>query len=234
MLKLERHKDIMRILNERKSITVKELCTLLYASPATIRRDLAELERSGMLQKSFGGAVVRDSFYDQLPLSLREEESIASKRKIAARAATLIHPGDTIFIDASTTTFCLAPFLSSIPEITVITNSPKLSLALASQDVTNYSTGGKMLNDSAALVGSSAEKYIGGIYAHSVFFSARGICNNIATDSSKGERDIKIAMIENSKNAYLLCDSGKQGKKYPYIVTNAGRISMLIDENTHF
>ena len=51
MLQLERQKDILRLLQERKSMTVKELCAVLYASPATVRRDLAALEQIGLLQR---------------------------------------------------------------------------------------------------------------------------------------------------------------------------------------
>jgi len=228
MLQLERYHDILRILGERKSISVKELCDILYASPATVRRDLATLEEAGMLKRSFGGAVLNEVYPDQLPISVRASDHISEKRKIASKAAAFINPGDTVFIDASTTTFYLAPFLRSIPDLTVITNNPHLNLALAKCHVRNFSTGGEMLNDSAALVGSTAERYIMGIQANAVFFSARGVCGGRVTDSSKGERDIKIAMLENSKRSYFLCDESKNGKEYPYIVTRTEKLTGVI------
>ena len=230
MLQIERHQDILRILGIKKSVTVKELCDELYASPATIRRDLASLEEAGMLKRSFGGAVLNDVFFDQIPLSVRAAKRVSEKKKIAARAASLIHPGETIFIDASTTTFYLAPYLRDIPELTVVTNNPSLNLALAECNVRNFSTGGEMLNNSAAFAGSPAERYIRGIRADAVFFSARGICDNVITDSSKGERDIKVAMIENSKKHYFLCDTSKYGKESPYVVTNMENVDRVIDE----
>lgn len=232
MLQIERQQDILKILGERRSATVKELCNELYASPATIRRDLAALEEAGMLKRSFGGAVLNDIFPDQMPISMRASEHISEKRRIAAKAASLIHPGDTIFIDASTTTFYLAPFLHGIPEITVITNNPTLNLALSEYNIRNFSTGGEMLNSSAALVGTSAEKYINGIRAHSVFFSARGAGGGIATDSSKGERDIKISMIENSKRHYFLCDTSKLDKEFTYVVTSLDKVDIITTEDT--
>ena len=67
MLQLERQQDLMRLLQIHKSMTVKELCDALYASPATVRRDLAALERAGLLQRSFGGAVLCEVFPDQRP-----------------------------------------------------------------------------------------------------------------------------------------------------------------------
>ena len=87
-------------------------------------------------------------------------------------------------------------------------------------NVNNYCTGGKMLNSSVALVGSEAERFVRGIHADSFFFSARGFCDGRISDSSKDERDIKIAMLKNSEKHYFLCDASKQWRAYPYIVAD--------------
>ena len=71
MLQLQRQNDIMRLLRKNKELTIKEICTKLYCSPATVRRDLVELERQGLLKRSFGGAVLSEDFSNQLPLSIR-------------------------------------------------------------------------------------------------------------------------------------------------------------------
>ncbi|MBR4887974.1 MAG: DeoR/GlpR transcriptional regulator [Clostridia bacterium] len=230
MLQLERQNDILRILNERKSATVKELCALLYASPATIRRDLAFLEERGLLRRSFGGATLCELFPDQIPVSLRAAEHLAEKKHIAAKAARLVHPGDTIFIDASSTALYMAPYLRGIQDITVITNNPHLSIALAENRIRNFCTGGETLNDSVAYTGSWAERFVRGIRAQSFFFSARGICDGMITDSSKGERDVKIAMMECAAQSYFLAHSSKLGKTFPYVVTDISRITAMIDE----
>ena len=177
MLQLERQQDILRLLNERKSMTVKELCAALYASPATIRRDLADMERMGQLRRSFGGAILTENYPDQMPLAVRACDHIAEKKRICAKAAHWIQPGETIFIDASSTTYFLIPHLREIPELTVITNNPNVNIALAQQNVRSFCTGGEMLNGSVALVGSEAERFVRGIHAHAFFFSARGYCD---------------------------------------------------------
>ena len=76
MLALERHKQILKLLEERKSMTVLEICDEIYASPATVRRDLVVLEKEGLLKRSYGGAVINDSYTDQIPLSLRSTKNI--------------------------------------------------------------------------------------------------------------------------------------------------------------
>lgn len=228
MLQLERQKDLMRLLQAQKSMTVKELSAALFASPATVRRDLAALEKAGLLTRSFGGAVLCEAFPDQQPFSVRSEAHIAEKKRIAAKAAGYIHAGETVFLDASTTTFYLVPHLKNVPDLTVVTNSPRTCIALAELDVRCFCTGGEMLEGSHALVGSSAERFVRGICAHVCVFSARGVSNGTITDSSKGERDLKIAMLDQSARCIFLCDRSKEGKLYPYIVTDVSRVDEVL------
>ena len=230
MLQLERQKDLMRLLQMQKSMTVKELCDALYASPATVRRDLAALEQAGLLQRSFGGAMLCETFPDQQPFAVRSSEQTAQKKKIAAKAASLIHPGETLLLDASTTTHFLIPHLRDIPDLTVITNSPRACLALAEAGVRCLCTGGEMLASSMALVGSDAEAFVRKIRAHVCVFSARGICDGEICDSSKPERDLKIAMLERAERSILLCDSSKEGRRYPYVIAELAAIDHHIRE----
>lgn len=220
----------MRLLEEHKELTVKELCAMLYYSPATIRRDLADLEAKGLLTRSFGGAVIKDNFNEQFPLIIRSTQNIAQKKRICAKAAQYIQPGDTIFIAASSTTFFLAPYIKDIPDITVITNSPHLNIKLAEYQVRNLCTGGEMLTGSFVLVGSEAERFVRGCKASVLFFSARGMADGFISDSSKMERDIKIAMMEQSRKKILLSDLSKNGLEYPFCIAKESEIDLIIDE----
>ena len=231
MLQLQRHNRILALLREHKELSVKELCALLYQSPATIRRDLNALEQQGLLKRSYGGAVLTEVFSDQLPLAIRSAERIPLKKRICAKAARLIEDGDTLFLDASSTTYFLAPHLKSFSDLTVVTNNPHLSIMLSELKIRNHCTGGEMLNDSIALVGRDAERMVSGIFAHKCFFSARGWTDRAVSDSSKAERDIKMAMLCQSDKHYLLCDTSKKGKKFPYIITEPEKLDGIIDEN---
>lgn len=230
MLQLQRHNDIMKLLKKKKNMTVKELCSALYCSPATMRRDLADLEKQGLLKRSFGGAVLNESYFDQQPLLVRSVKNVAEKQRICAKCAQLLHPGETIFIDASSTTYFLAPYLQDVPELTVITNNPYLNIVLSQMKVKNYCTGGKMLTSSIALTGSEAERFVRGIRADACFFSARGYCEGKIYDSSKEERDIKIAMLENSARHYFLCDSTKFDHSYPYLISDQKSLDSVISD----
>ena len=219
MLQLERQQDLMRLLREHKSMTVKELCGALFASPATVRRDLQVLEQAGLLTRSFGGAVLCETFPDQQPFAVRSGAHVTEKKRVAAKAALLIHPGETVFLDASSTTSYIVPHLRDIPDLTVITNGPRTCLLLAEYGIRSFCTGGEMLEGSHALVGRDAEVYVRGIRAHVCVFSARGVeTDGDITDSSKAERDLKIAMLERAARSVLVHDSSKLGRCYPYVI----------------
>ena len=230
MLQLQRQNDILELLKKEKNLTVKELCALLYCSPATVRRDLSELEAQGVIRRSFGGAILNESFFDQQPLSVRGIKNVEKKQRIAAHAATLLKGGETVFVDASSTSYFLAPYLKDVPELTVITNNPHLNIALSGMRIKNYCTGGKMLDSSVALVGSEAERFVRGIRADVFFFSARGYDNGVITDSSKEERDIKMEMLRHSAKHCFLCDSSKLGQTYPYVVADRSAVDQIITE----
>ena len=231
MLQLQRQNEIMRLLEVHKELTVKELCAMLFYSPATIRRDLTDLEQKGLLRRSFGGAVIIENYVEQYPLEVRAKKNISSKKRICAKAVQYINPGDTIFIAASSTTFFLPTLLKDIPDLTVITNSPHMNIMLSEHKIRNLCTGGEMLTDSIALVGSEAERFVRGIRAAKTFFSSRGISDTgIISDSSKMERDLKIAMIEQSRASFLLNDSSKNGLEFAYCIARATDIDGIIDD----
>lgn len=229
MLQLKRQNDILSLLRNNKELTVKELCAALYSSPATIRRDLRELEEKGLLKRSFGGAVLVEDYSNQLPHDLRYSTKVQQKKALCARAAQLVSDGDTIFIDASSTTYFLVPHLKKLSDITVITNNPALSLLLAQMKIHNLSTGGEMLNDSSALVGRDAERFVSKINAHKFFFSARGF-TDVISDSSRLERDIKEEMLAHSQKAIFLADSSKKDLSFPYSVTDLSSVYTILEE----
>ena len=82
MLTLERQEQIMSILREKKTVTVRELSETLFASGSTIRRDLAELENAGLIRRSHGGAVLFEALWHKTP-------GFLSKRRIFSSSYTM-------------------------------------------------------------------------------------------------------------------------------------------------
>ena len=115
MLERERHRLILKLVNERSIVSVGELVELLVASEATIRRDINSMAERGEVKRIRGGAeAVRPRLEAHLvgmPFSLSRDIGVAQKRAIARAAADLIVPGDSLIISGGTTTFALAEFL---------------------------------------------------------------------------------------------------------------------------
>ena len=233
MYNLERQEQIMRILEKSRSISVTKLATLLYVSQPTIRRDLSILEEQEKVQRTHGGVVLRKVSDAEIPLMFREDQNNASKRTIAEKAAKLIHNGDVIFLDASSTVSYLIPHLEKLQDIIVVTNSPKTSIRLGEKGIKNYCTGGLLLKRSVAYVGSETEKFISNINADLFFFSSRGYTDRgMITDSSEQEVMVKKAMLKNAEKSYYLCDTSKKGKKYAFNICAIKDIAGIIDEGS--
>lgn len=232
MYNIERQEEIMALLQQNVSMSVKKIAELLYTSAPTVRRDLSVLEQQGKILRTHGGAVLRKTAENEIPLMLREDSNNKSKKIIAEKAAEFVKNGDVIFLDASSTVAYLIPHLKKFSDIIVITNSPKTSIGLGEAHIKNYCTGGLLLNRSIAYVGNSTEKFISDINADILFFSSRGYCEDgFITDSSPEEALVKKAMIKNADKSYYLSDSSKKGKKYMYNICKISDVEEIIDEN---
>lgn len=231
MFTIERHEEIMNILERDKSISVNKLSKLLYVSAPTIRRDLSILEEQGKVLRTHGGVVLREAAEKEIPLMYREEQNSRSKQVIAEKAARLISDGNVIFLDASSTVAHLVPHLKKFNDIIVVTNSPKTSLRLGEENIKNYCTGGLLLAHSIAYVGNEAEDFVSNINADIFFFSSRGyIDDGYITDSSVEEAAVKKAMMKHADRCYYLCDSSKKNKKYMYNICSVSDVDEIIEE----
>lgn len=232
MYDIERREQILSMVSAEKHISVAELAARLYASPSTIRRDLARLETEGLLRRTHGGALTCADYHSQVPLAVREADQIDAKRRIAARAVDFIRDGDTVFLDASTTTGFLVSELGRFRDLCILTNSPKTSMALAALDCRSYCTGGELLSGSVAYVGLMAAAAFRGMRADVCFFSARGLSDaGEISDSSPEECFIKRVMLEQSERKIFLCAREKQGKRYAHIICRTGDVDETVFED---
>jgi DeoR/GlpR family transcriptional regulator of sugar metabolism len=212
----ERHNQILNILNSKKSVTVDELSATLYVSTATIRRDLVKMQRTGVIKRSYGGAVLLESTNVESALAVRELENIKEKKQIAELALSFIRSNSVIFMDSSSTAGMIIPFLSQFKSLTVITNGLKNALLLSEKtDAKIYVPGGIVSTRSNSVVGSDTIDYISHMNTELALFSCSGINpTNGITDASFEQASLKRAIIKHSKVRVLLCDSSKFGMTY--------------------
>lgn len=217
MFEVERLDHILAFLRENQTATVKTLAARLYASEATVRRDLNELEHRGLVKRLHGGAVLLDGANRELPIRVREQQNVEAKRAIAAKAARYLHDGQVIFLDASSTVMFLIKYFESFELLTIITNGLKTAQELSALNHKVYCTGGLMLHNFSAYVGDFAVDFVRRFNADLFFFSSRGISEDgLITDASSEETNVRKAMFEQSRSRIFLCDQSKLGKTYCY------------------
>ncbi len=207
----ERRNRLLHMLQEKRSLSVPEAAVQFEVTEETIRRDLKLLESSGFLQRTHGGAIPADDAKVEPSLEVRQGINMSGKDRIGRKAAALVHDGDTIILDASTSALSLARHLKLKKNLTVITNAEKIVLELyACSDITLICTGGILRPGSLSYVGRAAENTLSGLQAGKAFLSCRGF-NPLRgfTDSSEPESEIRRQMIRRSQQTVYLCDHTK-------------------------
>jgi DeoR/GlpR family transcriptional regulator of sugar metabolism len=236
MLKSERENEIIQILTKRGFVSVRELAEALYASESSIRRDLARLERGGVIKRSHGGAERITSHTNIMPFGRRSYDSVEEKMSIAKIASGIIKEGDVIFLDQSSTAYFLASAISPMKNLTVITNNLEIITLLSKTEIILYSTGGAVFKKNpTCLVGGMTESVFSNFVADIAFFSTGAVGENgRILDLSEEEVFTRKAMLKNAKKKIFLCNSEKIGKSAPYVQCTLGDIDFVISENDSF
>lgn len=206
-----RQEYIFEILKERKAVSVAQLSKELYINEATIRRDLNALAKSGVVTRTYGGAVLNEGQDSEIPFFIRETSYSEAKKQIGETAADFIKDGDTVFLDSSSTTAFMIPHLYSRTGLKIVTNGAKAILMLSKlSDCELYCIGGKLRENSLSFVGESALQQLKNYHFDAAFFSCRGLdIETGLTDSNVSEAEIRKILIENSKRSFLLADQSK-------------------------
>ncbi len=232
MFALERQKIILEKLNLDGAVWVSKLSAELGVTEETIRRDLEKLENQEVLVRTHGGAVpINESSYE-LSLEKRKQTNLAAKEKLAKLAAELIMPGDTIFLDSSTTTFYIAKEIKKMKNVTVISNSLRVINELSSASNIKTIAVGGLVSNNQSFVGHLAENSIkSNFYAMKFFFSSKGISPEAGImESNDLECAIKKQMLANATEKYYLCDSSKIGRVGFYKLLPVEDIDYIITE----
>lgn len=232
MFAVERRSRIISLLNEKESISVQEAAELFGVAEETIRRDLNYLEDRNMLVRTHGGAVLSDNSKPEISYELRSRINIVGKDRIGREAAALVSEGDTIILDASTSSFFVSKHIKDKKNITVITNAENVIKELSgAADIELISTGGVLRRKSMSYVGSLAEASLSAYHANKLFFSCMGFTfESGLTDSNGQESDMKKVMIERSQSIFFLCDHTKIGKVGYAATAKPEDIDMIITD----
>ena len=228
----ERHAEIINILNRIPFTTVSYLADEIHISPSSIRRDLAILEAQGVVHRTHGGVSLVITGSQHIPFALRVKKNTPAKKKIAQKAISLIHDGDIIFLDSSSTCMMLAQELVKMNDITIVTNSVSALYFLADYNVKVICTGGTPLRVSRnTLVGDEVIRMLDGIRADLAFISPQVIDDEYNLLNCDWETVTVVRkMLSRANKKIALCDSSKLNKISTYKICSLSQIDVLISE----
>ncbi|MBU9812821.1 DeoR/GlpR transcriptional regulator [Rahnella sp. C60] len=243
MLPVERHRYITEILSQRGRILVQEVAQLCRISLETARRDLALLEKHGVLLRSHGGAVYREHSTAEktyVPSQIEQGESFRdrsnqspdSKTRIAKRALQLINPGDCLLLDSSSSSWFLARQMPDI-QLVVLTNSVHIIQTLAVKaNVRVIGLGGEYSAKYEDFVGVLAEQMLKEFVINKLFFSCHGISHEGGIrESNEHHARLKQQMLLSSEHKILLADSSKFGRRSFARICHYREIDTLITDH---
>ena len=235
LLTEQRRDEILIALKEQKRLRVPELAKRFGVSGTTIRTDLTVLEQRGLLRRTHGGAVpvldMRDILPEQNPSERVYQEE---KRRIACRALSYIHDGDTILLDTGTTVTALAEEIarSSLSALTIYSNDRTVMTRLETKtDAMLHLLGGTLRAGFHYTYGPELIHELGSYHFSTVFLAANAISRQGVSTTNSDLSALKRAMIESADQVILLMDSSKIGKQSFQKCADLSDIDILITDS---
>ncbi|TRY13121.1 DeoR/GlpR family DNA-binding transcription regulator [Shewanella hanedai] len=225
----QRRHSIISILNEQGEVSVDELSNRFETSEVTIRKDLAVLEKTGLLLRRYGGAVaIPDEVTQQFSAKIAP-----NKLSIAQAAAALINDHNRIMIDSGSTTFGLIQQLNSKRGLVVMTNSLQLANAIheLENEPTLLMTGGTWDPHSESFQGQVAEQVLRSYNFDQLFIGADGIDLDRGTTTFNELTGLSKVMAEVSREVVVMLESDKVGRRIPNLELPWSQVSVLVTDD---
>lgn len=231
MLTQQRKEHILEILRKEGQVVAKKLAAELELSEDTIRRDLRELAKDGLLRRVHGGAMpIAPAEAD---FNRRQTISTDGKRAIGKAAAGLIQSGQIVILDGGTTAVQLARHLPPNLQATIVTHSPSVAVELANHaTVEVILIGGRLFKHSVVTMGTAALEALKHIRADVYFMGVTGVHpeEGLSTGDLE-EAMMKKALSERAAETIVLASSEKIGVVSPFVIVPIDKISGLVVES---
>jgi DeoR family fructose operon transcriptional repressor len=207
----ERHTEVLRLLAGERRVESAQLAQLFDISAESVRKDLALLERRGLLRRVHGGAVPCEPSRAEPHVTDRDVR-IAEKSSIARRALRFVPDGGSLLLDAGSTTLRLAEMLPTDRELVVYTNSWPVGAALHERGIEVVAIGGRIRPATMAAVGALTGQALAAINVDVAFLGTNALSfDRGLTTPDADEADVKRQMLAAARQRVFLVDSSKFG-----------------------
>ncbi|MFC0322933.1 DeoR/GlpR family DNA-binding transcription regulator [Gallibacterium melopsittaci] len=228
----DRLEQILLFLKNNNIATVDQLVKVTSASPATIRRDLIKLNEQGSIIRTHGGVSLNKFIASQPTTNEKQLKFVVEKARIADYVASFIKAGDSIVLDAGTTTLCIAKKVAHLP-LRVITTDLHIALFLSEyKQIDLMLTGGYIDNSSQSCIGNHSIQLLQSINPDLAFVS----CNSWSlekgvTAPTEDKANLKSYLLRNAARRVLVADSSKYGKYSLFSVAQLPQFTDIVTDS---
>jgi DeoR/GlpR family transcriptional regulator of sugar metabolism len=236
MTKADRQRTIVELVMQQGEVTTSNLCDRFDVSEMTIRRDLRELDRDGVLRRVFGGAVSNLGRSYEPPSQIRSSRNIGAKRAIGRRAAEMIYDGDSIAFDVGTTAIEIVRALRDRQNLTIVTSS----LPIANEVVSRFSldsqirlilTGGVVRPRELSMIGHIPKEVYEDLHVDRAFLGIGGVSlADGLTEYNLEDAQVKKALVASADEIVVVADSSKLGRTTFASVASLSVVDVLITD----
>lgn len=228
-----RHQYILDKIRDQGDVSVSRLSEKLKVSEVTIRKDLSFLEEKGLLFRTHGGAIQKNPYINERPVSEKQYINAKEKELIGKAGARLIGEDDTIIIASGTTVLAMAKEIRPIAELTVISASLNVSLELSKyKEIEILQLAGVLRKSSFSVVGSYSEGILSSFSCNKLFLGIDGLDPEFGlTTTSLQEAQLNQKMIEAAEQLIVLTDSNKFGRRGFGKICDLDKVDIIITDN---
>lgn len=239
MLKNERDKEILRQLLKDGEVMVEQLAERFETSPATIRRELSDLEGAGLLRRIHGGAIqVEPMLYEPFrrlsSFAAQGQMRLTEKRRIGLAAAEMIKDGEVVALSAGTTTTQVGRSIHDRKGVTLVTNAINIAMELSHRvDLKIIMTGGCLNKNWFALTGPAGVASVNESFYDRAFISVDGIHPEHGLTAESAElAAVNRAIIQQSRTTVVVADHSKFGKVCKTLIAPVEKVDLIITDKT--
>lgn len=227
---IDRKIEIAQKIKQQGKVNIAALASEYGVSAMTIRRDLARLEKEGLVNVEYGGAVLKNNFLFEFDMDQKQSLYPEEKKRIAQAALDFIQDGDSVFIDAGTTTCEAAHLLGRRSNLKVMTNSlPAANILSSVKDMDLTLCPGKYRTMSRSFLGPLTDEFLSAFHFDVLLLGVEGIEDGIfVPDETDGMTKKKL--IRQSKTVICLADHSKFGQTFYYKIAGLDAVDHIITD----
>lgn len=232
MNSIDRKQQILSLLQKNGSIVIEDLAVMLNVSSMTIRRDLQKLSSQGLISLERGGAVLNSGALFEYSMQLKQKVHMLEKQSIARTCLDYINEGDSIFLDAGTTTAEIAKLLLRKKNLVVITHSLLVANYLsAASDIRVIMCPGEYRASSMAYMGPLTDEFVTQFKIDTLFLGVDGVgLKDGITVPDIMDGITKKTLINKAEKVICVADSSKFGQSFLYKISPLANIDVIVTD----